>query len=83
MLRCFHGDPLGTIDQAISADPGFVMAHVFQGYVYGLSTEAAAMPVARAAFEAASALPATARERGHVAALGHPAAGPRHAAGAV
>lgn len=81
MLRCFHGDPLGTIDAAIAADPGFVMAYVFKGYVYGLSTEAAAMPIARAAFEAASALPATAREKGHVAALGHLAAGRWHAAG--
>jgi tetratricopeptide (TPR) repeat protein len=81
MLRCFHGDPLGIIDAAISADPAFVMAHVFKGYVYGLSTEAAAMPIARAAFEAASALPGTAREKAHVAALGHLAAGRWHAAG--
>lgn len=81
MLRCFHGDPVGTIDAAIAADPGFVMAHVFRGYVYGLSTEAAAMAVARAAFETASALPATHRERAHVAALGHLAAGRWHSAG--
>ncbi len=81
MLRCFHGDPVGTIDAAIAADPGFVMAHVFKGYVYGLSTEAAAVPVARAAFEAASALAATAREKAHVAALGHLASGRWHAAG--
>jgi tetratricopeptide (TPR) repeat protein len=81
MLRCFHGDPLGAIQPAIDAEPGFVMAHVFKGYLYALSTEAAAMPVARAAFETASALPATPRERAHVAALGHLAAGRWHAAG--
>ena len=80
-LRCFIGDPIGEADAAIAADPGFVMAHVFKGYVYGLSTEAAAMPVARACFEAASALPATVRERAHVAALGHLAAGRWHQAG--
>ncbi len=80
-LRCFAGDPLGEADAAIAADPGFVMAHVFKGYVYGLSTEAAAASVARSCFEAAAALPANAREAAHVAALGHLAAGRWHAAG--
>jgi tetratricopeptide (TPR) repeat protein len=80
-LRCFIGDPIGEADAAIAADPGFVMAHVFKGYVYGLSTEAAAAPLTRAAYEAAAALPATPREAAHVAALGHLAAGRWHAAG--
>lgn len=81
MLRCFIGDPIGEADAAIAADPGFVMAHVFKGYVYGLSTEAAAAPLTRAAYEAAAALPASAREAAHVAALGHLAEGRWHAAG--
>lgn len=81
MLRCFIGDPIGEADAAVNADPGFVMAHVFKGLVYGLSTEASAMPVARACFEAAAALPATPREKAHVAALGHLAEGRWHAAG--
>ena len=80
-LRCFAGDPLGEADAAIAADPGFVMAHVFKGYVYGLSTEAAAASVARTCYETAAALPASAREAAHVAALGHLAAGRWHAAG--
>src|SRR5690606_21532575 len=61
-LRCFIGDPVGEAEAAIRLDPDFVMAHVFKGYVYALSTEASAMPVAKACFEAAAALPATARE---------------------
>jgi tetratricopeptide (TPR) repeat protein len=81
MLRCFHGDPVTAIQAAIDADPGFVMAHVFKGYLYALSTEAAAMQVAGAAHEATAGLPATSREQAHVAALGHLAAGRWHAAG--
>ena len=82
-LRCFIGDPIGDADAAIAADPGFVMAHVFKGYVYGLSTEAAAIPVARRCHEVAASLPASAREKAHVAALGHLAEGRWHQAGQV
>ena len=38
-LLCFIGDPVASVDRAISADPGFVMAHVFKGYLFGLATE--------------------------------------------
>lgn len=82
-LRCFIGDPIGEADAAIATDPGFVMAHVFKGYMYGLSTEAGAVPVTRACHAAAAALPATAREKAHVAALGHLAEGRWHLAGQV
>jgi len=82
-LRCFIGDPVGEAEAAIRLDPDFVMAHVFKGYVYALSTEASAMPVAKACFEAAAALPATAREKAHIAALGHLASGRWQAAGQV
>ena len=50
-LQCFIGDPVGSIDAAIAADPGFVMAHVFKGYLYGLSTDREAMAVARQCHE--------------------------------
>jgi tetratricopeptide (TPR) repeat protein len=82
-LRCFIGDPVGAANAAIAADPGFVMAHVFKGYVYGLSTEASAMPVAKECAAAAGALPATDRERAHVGALTHLAEGRWHQAGQV
>ncbi len=80
-LRCFIGDPVAAADAAIAADPGFVMAHVFKGYLYGLSTEASAAPVAQECAKAAAALPATDREKAHAVALAHLAEGRWHQAG--
>ncbi|ESZ71006.1 hypothetical protein X727_11345 [Mesorhizobium sp. L103C119B0] len=77
-LQCFVGDPVGSVDRAISADPGFVMAHVFKGYLFGLATEREAMAVAQACHAAALPLAATSREQAHVAALGHLAEGRWH-----
>lgn len=80
-LQRFAGDPVGKADAAVAQAPGFVMAHVLRGWLYGLSTERDAMATARASFEAAKALEATDRERGHVAALGALVAGRWHEAG--
>ncbi|MER9128993.1 tetratricopeptide repeat protein [Mesorhizobium sp. M0768] len=82
-LQCFIGDPVGSIDQAIAEDPGFVMAQVFKGYLFGLATEREATAVAKACHEAALPLAATTREQAHVAALGHLAAGRWHEAARV
>ena len=82
-LQRFVGDPVAALDRALDADPGFEMAHVLKGYLYGLSTERAAQAVTLACFEAAATLPATDRERRHVAALGELAAGNWHRAGAI
>ena len=53
-LQCFIGDPVGAANAAIAADRGTVMAHVLNGYLYGLSTEPTAAPVVRAAHAAAA-----------------------------
>lgn len=82
-LQCFIGDPVGSIDRAIADDPGFVMAHVFKGYLFGLATEREATAVAKACHEAALPLAATTREQAHVAALGHLADGHWHEAARV
>ena len=82
-LQCFIGDPVGSIDAAIAVDPGFVMAHVFKGYLYGLSTDREAMAVARQCHETANSLTATQREKAHVAALGALAGGGWHEAGRI
>ncbi|MER8582163.1 tetratricopeptide repeat protein [Mesorhizobium sp. M1423] len=82
-LQCFIGDPVGSVDRAIAEDPGFVMAHVFKGYLFGLATEREATAVAKACHEAALALAATTREQAHVAALGHLAEGRWHDAARV
>ncbi|MEO4000558.1 tetratricopeptide repeat protein [Mesorhizobium sp. CAU 1732] len=79
-LQRFVGDPVGALDRALARDPGFVMAHVLKGYLYGLSTERTAEPITQACFTAASALPATERERRHVVALGELASGNWHRA---
>ena len=80
-LQRFVGDPVGTIDAAIAATPGFVMAHVFKGYLYGLATEPEATAVAAECHASAARLGGTARERAHVAALGALAQGRWHGAG--
>ncbi len=82
-LQRFVGDPIAALDKAVAIDPGFVMAHALKGYLYGLSTERAAQPVALSCFEAARSLPASEREMRHVAALGDLAAGRWHSAGAI
>lgn len=82
-LQCFVGDPVGSVNAAIEANPRLVMAHVLKGYLYGLSTDHEASAVARACYEAARDLSATQRETGHVAALGHLAGGRWHEAGRV
>ncbi|ESW74599.1 tetratricopeptide repeat protein [Mesorhizobium sp. C280B] len=82
-LQCFIGDPVGSVDRAIAEVPGFVMAHVFKGYLFGLATEREATAVAKACHEAALPLAATTREQAHVAALGHLADGRWHEAARV
>ncbi|MER9179476.1 tetratricopeptide repeat protein [Mesorhizobium sp. M0767] len=82
-LQCFIGDPVGSVDRAIAEVPGFVMAHVFKGYLFGLATEREATAVAKACHEAALPLAATTREQAHVAALGHLADGRWHGAARV
>jgi tetratricopeptide (TPR) repeat protein len=82
-LQCFVGDPAGAVEAVIEAAPGFVMAHVLKGYLYGLSTEHSALPTLRACHERAAALPASTRERAHVAALGALAEGRWHEAGRI
>ncbi len=74
-LQCFVGDPVGSVGRAIADAPGFVMAHVLKGYLFGLATERDAMAVTAACHAAALPLAASTHERAHVAALGHLASG--------
>jgi hypothetical protein len=70
-FQIFAGDPVASVDRALADSPGFVMGHALRAWLHLLGTEPAGTPVARAALEAARALPASAQEKGHLAALGH------------
>jgi len=65
-LRCYIGDPVATIDGALTHSPDMVMAHVLKAYLHLLGTEPAGLPVARACHAAAAELPANDRERRHL-----------------
>jgi hypothetical protein len=68
-LRCYIGDPVAAVERALAASPELVMGHVLKAYLHLMGTEPAALPVARAAHEAALALPANDRERRHLEAI--------------
>jgi hypothetical protein len=58
------------LEQAVQAAPAFLMAHVLRAYFSLCSRDLALVRQAHAAHEIAASLPATPRERLHVAAIG-------------
>jgi len=79
----FMGDPVATIDKAIAASPDFVMAHALRAWLHLLGTEPAGVRAARVALVMTQGLPATAQEKGHLAAIAHLVDGRWHAASAM
>ena len=79
-LNLYINDPVATVDKAIAASPGFVMAHALRAWLHLLGTEPAGLPVAREALKAGRRLPASAQEQGHLVAIDHLLAGRWHAA---
>jgi hypothetical protein len=80
LFRLYSGDPLAAADAAIADSPGFAMAHLLKAWLNLLGTEPAGIEAARAAHVAAVPLCRTAREKGHLAAVGHLVEGRWHAA---
>lgn len=80
-LQCYIGDPVATVDRALSGSPEFVMGHVLKAYLHLLGTEAPALQVARDCHRSAIRLPALPRERQHVQAVGQLVDGRWHDAG--
>jgi hypothetical protein len=70
-FQVYTGDPVATVGQALEDSPGFVMGHALRAWLHLLGTEPSGVPVAREALAAARTLPATAQERGHLAAIAH------------
>jgi tetratricopeptide (TPR) repeat protein len=70
-LNLFTGDPVASVDAALSETPDFVMAHALRAYLHLIGTEPAGVPIAYAAFEAAGKLSPTEREAGHLTAISH------------
>lgn len=82
-LRCYIGDPVGSVDRALAAAPAMTMGHALRAWLHLLGTEPSGLPVARASLTAALALPATERERGHLEAIRLVLNGQWRAAGCV
>ncbi|MDP3899150.1 MAG: tetratricopeptide repeat protein [Mesorhizobium sp.] len=82
-LQTFTGDPVASADAAIAEAPDFVMARMLKAWLFGLSTDVAAMAVVRDELAAVRGLPMTAREAGHVRAAEALAAGGWNRAGAL
>lgn len=80
LFRLYSGDPLAAAEAAIADSPGFAMAHLLKAWLNLLGTEPAGIEVARAAHLAATPQCRTARERGHLAAVGHLVEGRWHEA---
>ncbi len=83
LLQCYRGDPVAEVDAALAEAPDFVMAHALKAWLHLLGTEPGGLPVAREALAAAEGLPATTREKGHLAAIRHLTEGRWHAASRV
>ncbi len=82
-FKCFTGDPLALVDQALAADPGLTMAHAFRAWLHLLGTEPTGLQAAIDACNAALDLPANERERMHLQAARLLAHGHWHEAGRV
>jgi tetratricopeptide (TPR) repeat protein len=65
-FNIYRGDPVATIDRALAAAPGFVMAHALKAYLLALATEPRATAQATEIVAGARALPMDDRERSHL-----------------
>jgi hypothetical protein len=68
-FNLYRGDPLATLDQALAAAPGFVMALLLKAHILALATEPAATAQAATLAGRARGLPMDEREASHLAAL--------------
>src|SRR5436190_10448376 len=70
LFRLYSGDPLAAAEAAIADSPGFAMAHLLKAWLNLLGTEPAGIAAAHVAHAAAAPHCRSAREQGHLAAIG-------------
>src|SRR5262245_53229418 len=68
-FNVYRGDPMATVDRALAASPGFVMAHVLKAYLLAVATEPEATALAAKGTAALRGLAMNEREASHVAIL--------------
>lgn len=81
--RCFGADALACADAAIAQAPEMPLGHALRAWMILSSSEGQALPLARAALNAAVALPHNDREAMHLQAIAHWCAGQWQAAARV
>lgn len=82
-FHCYAGAPFPRLKAALADSPGFVMAHVLKAYMTLVGSDPPVRAIGLAAVKAATDLPATAREAGHVAAVTRIMEGEFRAAGRI
>lgn len=82
-FHCFRGDPVATIDTALTLQPEFTSGWILHGWLHALGTDPAAIPIVRADIARIEALRPEGRERAHLIALTHFIAGRWRLAGRV
>ncbi|MEQ8397586.1 hypothetical protein [Thalassobaculum sp.] len=68
-FNIYRGDPVGLLDRATGAAPGFAMAHILKAYLFALSTEPESMREAKTILGTVKSLPLCEREASHAAAI--------------
>ena len=81
--HCYAGEPFPRLKAALADSPRFVMAHVLKAYMTLVGSDTPVRAIGLAAVKAATGLPATAREAGHVAAVTRIMEGEFRAAGRI
>lgn len=68
-FQLYRGDPMGSLEQAITAAPQFAMAHILQAHLLALATEPACVLMAQEVLARLRHMPLNERESSHVAVI--------------
>lgn len=68
-FQLYRGDPMGSLERAITAAPQFAMAHILQAHLLALATEPACVLMAQEVLTRLRHMPLNEREASHVAVI--------------